>query len=95
MIIIAEKYVPLHSQTHAEPHSLNVGAAIEREHYILKCVADALFLAVLKLPHSKFSSQGHCRGGRSQIPRFSFVVNQTIKKPVRFWVFGGHLCLVK
>ena len=28
------------------------GAAIGREHYILECVADALFLAVLKLPQS-------------------------------------------
>ena len=52
MIIIAEKYVPLHSPTHAEPHSLNVGAAIGREHYILKCVADALFLASLNLGNS-------------------------------------------
>ena len=32
--------------------SKDVGAAIGREHYILECVADALFLAVLKLPQS-------------------------------------------
>ena len=29
-----------------------VGAATGREHYIMECVADALFLAVLKLPQS-------------------------------------------
>ena len=40
----------------ANSHRANfvkVGAAIGREHYILECVADALFLAVLKLPQSK------------------------------------------
>jgi len=29
------------------------------------------------------------RTGRSQIPRFSFVVIEVTIKPVRFWVFGG------
>lgn len=32
--------------------SLEAGAATGRDHYILECVADALFLAVLKLPQS-------------------------------------------
>ena len=31
---------------------VRVGAATGREHYIMECVADALFLAVLKLPQS-------------------------------------------
>ena len=41
----------MHPQTHADP-PLKDGAAIGREHYIMECVADALFLAVLKLPQS-------------------------------------------
>jgi len=107
---------------------VRVGAATGREHYIMECVADALFLAVLKLPQSNlvvkdiaevdaagryipfplvcrwltmpsrtplgayyiYQRRGYHsvrsllraveglkrRTGRSQIPRFSFVVNR-------------------
>ena len=112
------------------------------EHYIWECVADALFLAVLKLPQSNlvvkdiaevdaagryipfplvcrwltmpsstplgahyiYQRRGYHsvrsllraveglkrRTGRSQIPRFSFVVNEATIYIVRFWVFGGY-----
>ena len=46
MLKIAELFLLLDSQTHAELISHVVRAAIGREHYILNCVADALFLAV-------------------------------------------------
>ena len=45
-LIISGKVVPLHRFTHTEPASQDVGAAIGRKHYILKCVADALFLTI-------------------------------------------------
>ena len=133
---IRRKMSTFASQTHAKQTSQEVGAATRREHYILECVADALFLAIRNYHTRKASqelSRGWCCGqvytvpvgvpmanhaithtfrgvlyiptawvslcsftclavvglesrtSRSQIPRFSFVVNRTsnITSPIR------------
>ena len=127
------------------PNHLGKGwSGWRREHYSLECVADALFLAVLKLPQSNlvvkdiaevddagryipfplvcrwlimpsrtplgayyiYQRRGYHsvrsllraveglkrRTGRSQIPRFSFVVKIFLISPI--WVFCGPLWLV-
>ena len=61
MVLICGKVVSLHRFTHAEPTLQDVGAATGREHYILECVADALFLAIRNY-HNRISCQEHCRG---------------------------------